>query len=113
MRGARKEERLKRTLVTFCDRVVRVVGALRASNDMTPPCTYARPSGDVDDIAILELDSLIARNFRIIHVLDWLLGDNGVSGRIQRREGGTHVVGARSADALQLPLVNSIHGHFL
>lgn len=58
--------------MTLRDGVVRVVGALGAANDMTPPCTNAGASGNIDDIAVLKLDGLVAGEVGVVDILYWL-----------------------------------------
>lgn len=52
--------------------MVGVVGALRAANDMSPPCTNASTCGDVDDVVVFVVDTVIAGHAAIVYVLDGL-----------------------------------------
>lgn len=65
------------TLVTGSDGMVWVVGALRTTDDMAPPCTDTGTSWNFDDVVILVLDTLVASKISIIDVLN-RLKNNGV-----------------------------------
>lgn len=60
------------TLVTSGDGVVGIVSTLGTANNMSPPRAYASASRDVDDVVILELDSLVASEFGVVDILDGL-----------------------------------------
>lgn len=59
-----------RALVTGSDGMVGVVGDLRATDNMAPPCTNTGTSGNLDDVVILVLEILVAGEIRIVDVLD-------------------------------------------
>ena len=61
-----------RALVTGSDGVVGVVGDLRATNNMAPPCTNTSTSGNFDDVVIFVLEILVASEIRIVDVLNRL-----------------------------------------
>ena len=82
------------TLVARGDGVVVVVGRLRSPDDMAPPGTDLGSGRDRDYSTILMPNVLVARETRIVHVLD-------------------RVVAVWSANALQLTLVDTIDPHLL
>ena len=54
------------------DGMVGVVGTLSTANDMAPPRANPCSCRDIDDVAILELDILIACKVGVVHILDGL-----------------------------------------
>lgn len=60
------------TLVTLRNRVVRIIRALRTANDMAPPSADTSASGNIDDVAVLELNRLVAGEVGVVHILNGL-----------------------------------------
>ena len=71
-RTGRSRVKEKRTLVRLGDGVIRVVGALSTSDDVSPPCSDTGASGDVDDVVVLVLEVVVTRHTSVIDVLDRL-----------------------------------------
>jgi len=52
--------------------IVGVVGTLRTSNNMPPPCSDTSASGNSDDVVVLVRDAGVAREASIVNILDGL-----------------------------------------
>jgi hypothetical protein len=80
--------------VTLCDRIVRVIAALSASDDMSPPSTNLCAGRYSDYRAVLMLDVFVASEGSIA-------------------DAGDGVVRVWGSDTLELALVCAIDGNFL
>ena len=54
------------------DGMVGVVGTLRTSNNMSPPCSDTSTSGNGDDIVVLVRYSSVASEVSVVNILDGL-----------------------------------------
>jgi hypothetical protein len=80
--------------VAFRDRVISIIRPLCTANDMAPPCTNLRTGRNANYSAVRMFDVFVAGERSIVDVGDW-------------------VIGVWCANAFQLPLVDTVNGHFL
>ena len=52
--------------------MVWVIGTLRPSDNVAPPCAYASSCRNIDDVVVLELDVLVAGKVGVVDILNWL-----------------------------------------
>lgn len=78
----------------FSNWMIGIIRALRAPNNVTPPCSYFCAGGDADDIVVFVADIFVAGEGGVVDVLDG-------------------VVGVGCSHALELALVDAVDGEAL